>query len=74
MSEQVEKYRCGFSIDSSSEESIREFVASLTKEKVNEISANERAIPDDFAFDDTTELMIMLEKCDIIGAGGNTCV
>lgn len=60
LAEQVERYKCGWNIDSATDESIKAFVESLTAEKVNEISRNEKALPDEFAFDNMDKLKEVL--------------
>lgn len=62
LAQQVRKYKCGFVIDSSTEESIADFIDSLTAEKLNEISVKERAIDDGFAFDDMSNLSEVLTQ------------
>lgn len=59
LADQVRKFQCGFEIDSSTEESIAEFVISLSSEKVNSVSAREKLINDDFLFDDMKVLKSM---------------
>ena len=68
LAEQVRKYNCGFIIDSSTEMSITKFIETITAEKLNEISAKERAIDDSFAFDDIQNLSNMLSQMVELGA------
>ena len=51
LAKQIEQYNCGWNIDSSTDEGIKSFVENLTADKVKEISINEKALPDEFAFD-----------------------
>lgn len=60
LAEQVNRYHCGWAIDSSTEESIAAFVSSLTPEKVNTLSEAEKQMPDGFAFDNMDNLSSLL--------------
>ena len=62
LADQVQKYGCGIAIDSSSEETIKAAIESLSFEQLNKISQHEHTIPDDFAFDNTDRLAEMIEK------------
>lgn len=62
LADQVKRYECGISIDSSSEESIKQAVDKITCQQLNAISAKERQIDDSFAFDDMTGLSKLLES------------
>ena len=62
LAEQVRKYDCGFVIDSSTEETIVDFINTLTAKQLNEISAKERTIKDTFAFDDMKHLTEVLSQ------------
>ena len=60
LADQVTRYRCGWIINSSTKESIKAFIESLTNEIVNEVSRNEKALPDEFAFDSMDALKDVL--------------
>ena len=60
LAEQVERYNCGWNIDSSTENSVAEFISMLTPEMVNKVSAAEKEIADDFAFDNMDKLSALL--------------
>lgn len=59
---QVEKYKCGLTIDSSTHESIRNAVEKITINNLNEFSLNEFKIKRDFAFDNMDNIKNMLEQ------------
>ena len=54
---QVEKYRCGYSIDSSSDESIERFIKGLTTEGLKNISTMERNLDESISLDNSDELI-----------------
>ena len=60
LASQVERYNCGWNIDSSTDEGIKSFVENLTVDKVKEISINEKTLPDEFAFDNIDSLREVL--------------
>ena len=62
LAEQVEKYQCGWNIDSSNDEGIKQFVENLTIEEVNKVSTQEKNIADDFAFDNNDKLKELLNS------------
>lgn len=62
LAKQINRYCCGWNIDSSTENSIREFVAELTADKVNKVSANEKLIDDEFAFDNMEKLARIIKS------------
>ena len=62
LAKQVEKYECGWTIDSSTEDKIAAFISALTSEMVNKVSASEKHIPDSFAIDDMENLSVLLSE------------
>lgn len=60
LAEQVERYKCGWNIDSSTDETIKLFVEKLSASEVNEFSKNEKTLPDEFAFDNMDALKEVL--------------
>lgn len=59
LSRQVQKYKCGFSIDATTEESIKEFINNISIKQLLNISRNEVEIGLDVTVDDPT---LILEK------------
>lgn len=62
---QVEKYDCGFVIDSSSEDTIKKAIENITLESLNKYSLNEFKINRDFVFDNMDALKLMLKSLNI---------
>lgn len=62
LADQIVRYNCGWNIDSSTENSVAEFISLLTPEMVNKISAAEKEIADDFAFDNMDNLSALLSS------------
>lgn len=62
LAKQIERYHCGWSIDSSTEDSIASFVSSLTPSMINTVSEIEKQIPDDFAYDNMDNLGAMINS------------
>ena len=60
LAKQIDRYQCGWNIDSSSDEGIIKFVSGLTADQANDVSAKERRIQDSFAFDNMDNLKQML--------------
>ena len=65
LASQVEKYKCGITIDSSTEESIRKAIEAIDVESLNEYSLNESRIDRDFAFDNMIELEKVIKSLEL---------
>lgn len=61
LASQIDKYKCGINIDSSTEESIKRAIQEITVEQLNEISLNESRIKREEVFDDMANLSNVLE-------------
>ena len=57
LSRQVENYQCGFSIDASTEETIKEFIDRISKGKIEEYSKSEYNIPVNELIDSTGQII-----------------
>ena len=62
LAEQIESYGCGISIDSSTEEAIRDSLSQLTIEQLNNISRKEYEIEREEVFDSMDNLSTLLEE------------
>jgi len=62
LAEQIESYGCGISIDSSTEEAIRNSLSQLTIEQLNNISRREYEIEREEVFDSMDNLSTLLEE------------
>lgn len=62
LAKQIERYGCGISIDSSTEEAIRDSISQLTIEQLNNISRKEYEIGREEAFDSMDNLLKLLEE------------
>ena len=62
LAEQIESYGCGISIDSSTEEAIRDSLSQLTIEQLNNISRKEYEIGHEEVFDSMDNLSTLLEE------------
>ena len=61
---QINRYKCGVAIDSSTKETIRKAIESISMDFLNECSQNEYNIDRDFAFDNMQNLKKMLLSLD----------
>lgn len=61
---QIEKYKCGITIDSSTEESIKKAIENICIKSLNEYSLNESKIDREFVFDNMSELEKILKSVD----------
>jgi glycosyltransferase involved in cell wall biosynthesis len=59
---QLERYQCGFAIDSSSEEDIKKAIEQITPELINQYSANEKNLDENCAFDNVDEISHFLNS------------
>lgn len=62
LADQIVRYNCGWNIDSSTENNVAEFISKLTPGMVNMVSAAEKEIADDFAFDNMDNLSALLSS------------
>ena len=62
LAKQVDKYKCGIVIDSSTEESICNAIEKIKIDDLNKYSLNESLIERNFAFDDMNKLKIVLQS------------
>lgn len=62
LAEQIDRYNCGWNIDSSTEDKISEFIATLSPEMVNKVSDAEKKMADGFAFDNMDNLSALLSS------------
>lgn len=62
LAKQIEKYKCGINIDSSSEDSIRDAINKLSASQLNQYSQNESLINREEVFDNMENLSKVLNK------------
>lgn len=62
LAKQVHRYGCGYSIDASSEESIRSFIKSLQPQSLSVISSNEKLIPVSELLDPSDSIVTRLDS------------
>lgn len=62
LADQVRRFGCGYAMDGSGEESIREFVSALQPESLTDISCRERSIPVSDLLDNSDSIAVRIES------------